>query len=144
MKYLILLFLINGCALNTAIKPFNKVNPEFNEYYNEFQEKYNIQANTPIDFGKTEGTTVAYCSRNSLVGNWIVVNEEKWKNFNKTGKTLIIFHELGHCILNRPHNNEIFTADACPKSIMYPQLDDVYFCFNKYKEYYYNELIGGN
>jgi hypothetical protein len=49
-----------------------------------------------------------------------------WKNISENDKEALVFHELGHCLLNRiAHKNDTF-ADGSPKSIMVANNTDLY------------------
>ena len=53
-------------------------------------------------------------------------NSPCWKNISENDKEALVFHELGHCLLNRiAHKNDTF-ADGSPKSIMVANNTDLY------------------
>ncbi|MFT5168205.1 MAG: hypothetical protein ACI8P3_003446 [Saprospiraceae bacterium] len=76
----------------------------------------------------------------------IIVNKNIWQSLNDSLQERLIFHELGHCELNRNHRNDKF-ADGSWKSIMrgdpLTELDErmpiPYFGFRR--DYYLNELF---
>ncbi len=55
----------------------------------------------------------------------IAMNKECWESQPEQNKEALIFHELGHCLLNRGHNDELFPSGA-PHSIMTTVLDGPY------------------
>lgn len=63
-----------------------------------------------------------------------------WKTAVEVQRQELIFHELGHCILNRDHNNAQF-ADHCPKSIM-NEYTTTPSCYVKHYEELIQELRG--
>lgn len=71
----------------------------------------------------------------------ITIDTHSWENMTETQKGVLIYHELGHCVLARGHLEEIF-IDGTPRSIMFPILvkDHV---FIRYKNYYIKELFMG-
>jgi len=81
----------------------------------------------------------------------IQIKFDAWMNFNDKRKELLIFHELGHCQLNRDHLNTTFEITiedgmkiTCPTSIMYPMLMSdlqIKYCYDKMHDYYINELF---
>ena len=91
-----------------------------------------------IDKGNVAGMC-SYSSRRSE--KEIVLDEDFWRRSNTTYKEYIVFHELGHCVLQRDHldaclNNKTWT------SIMRSGLGD---CFDNYtsrtRTYYIDELF---
>jgi hypothetical protein len=48
-----------------------------------------------------------------------------WQNEPDQNKEALIFHELGHCLLNRGHKDDVFPSGA-PKSLMITQIDGPY------------------
>lgn len=76
----------------------------------------------------------------------IIVNKSTWETLNDTLRERLIFHELGHCELNRIHKNDKL-ADGSWKSMMrgdpLPQIDEPlpvpYFGFRR--AYYIDELF---
>lgn len=73
----------------------------------------------------------------------IVVNFLVWESLQDDMKEEIMFHELGHCILGRPHVEQMIAVEGgeIPKSLMYP-----YSLPNRiyapHREYYLDELFG--
>ena len=69
----------------------------------------------------------------------IVINKDYWKNptTTETAKIALIFHELGHCDLNRRHT-ETLLSDGKPASLMYPY-NIPYLPLME--EYYFDELF---
>lgn len=49
----------------------------------------------------------------------ITINTKSWARMDDLSKEALIFHELGHCVLERGHNSETY-PDGSPVSIMHP------------------------
>lgn len=73
----------------------------------------------------------AECPRVSLRKSW-------WNRQSDAQKKLLMHHELGHCLLQRPHRTD-FLGNGNPASVMYPSIlpDSI---FNPSKSYYLSEL----
>ena len=122
------------------------INPTFYPYLEEFKkdsEKYK----TPIDMYKL--TTVfkdklsrgiaAYCVPST---NSVVVSRESWEILSSAGKKALLYHEWAHCTLRRDHTEDRHADKSlCPKSIMYPYITDVEYCFDNLEEEYIEELF---
>lgn len=132
------------------------VSEDFEPYVTSFIEEgakrgYDIDfedTGLSIVFGHTPNAS-ASCSE--IAGHdWgshqIIINREAWKVLNDSLKERLIFHELGHCELNRSHKNDKFN-DGSWASIMRgdpltgvdEKLPIPYFGFRK--SYYVDELF---
>jgi hypothetical protein len=75
-----------------------------------------------------------------------VVIDEKYFDKYRSDETVIemlVWHELGHCVLSREHDVSI--VDGCPGSIMRPYLFTAYEitkCYEERRDYYEKELCG--
>lgn len=71
----------------------------------------------------------------------ITVKRSYWKKINDDVKTVLVYHELGHCYLGRGHITS--KTNGIPNSIMYPDTSVAsYFSANKSE--YIEELFTGN
>lgn len=62
----------------------------------------------PINFGTPEETSFqAVCYIYSNNAREIIVRPEWWQGASEDDKESIIFHELGHCRLDREHDDEV-------------------------------------
>lgn len=57
---------------------------------------------------------LAYCRPST---NQIVINDLHWDSMNDVAKEQVLFHELGHCMLQRAHREDV-GADGRKESIM--------------------------
>ena len=75
----------------------------------------------------------------------VVVTNICWDNLNEWGREILMFHELGHAVLDRRHLNQSLPSCAI-KSIM-SNNSDVYNIYNQYtrfkRDYYLDELFLG-
>lgn len=128
---------------------------EFNQFVAKFQsyaksKKVNIDlSNITVQFDNSLlGTSrIGVCYE---VSKRIGINKIYWDSWTKQKKTSameeVIFHELGHCALFRPHSTEFSntnTSTKVPSSIMYPTFlnTDIY---SLNQTYYINELFNPN
>lgn len=71
----------------------------------------------------------------------ILVNEQWWNENDEDAREMVIWHELGHCVLGRPHKADM--VNGHPVSIMYPNtkvLEDKEY-YKSHKEQYTRELF---
>jgi hypothetical protein len=124
MKYLILLFLITGCGKNLedfirmgkpALKKA-KTDPIFAPFVNSFQEEFNLRVKVPIVFKTIEKRYAGVCLVYSNGYREININKDLWAYYSYEQREQLIYHELGHCVFNKGHDNT--TREDCPHSIM--------------------------
>lgn len=99
------LFLQSACGTG-EVRDFG----EFDRYVNQFEmeaKKHNWPLRIlalKIKFGTLPPQTLALCT----VGQdtpLITINENRWTTLSEVEKTIVLTHELGHCVLNRKHDN---------------------------------------
>jgi hypothetical protein len=69
---------------------------------------------------------------------YIAIDRTYWKNSSRWGREWLVFHELGHCVLDRDHRDDKFGVN-CPASIMHSYANS--FCYKDYRNYYVKELF---
>lgn len=144
MKFLSLILLILvSCAkpkqssINTSIK-----NPEITPLIDLFYSKAIENGFNPNHFAKislgydfndgsffnNNSTTIAICKVEGDKG-FVAINPQYWANFLDLDKKILLYHELGHCLLGLGHteindkkdiSTNIRTFARVPTSIMYP------------------------
>lgn len=149
----------------TNPQPTAVIDDAFNEHVAAFEEHLGRQiTSVSIQFApnltsqKTdEGTIHMIASCNAfVVPRQIWVSRELWGRLSPGDREHLIMHELGHCLFGLNHVEETIIDDdgsdvgvdvkgelhRCPVSVMNPRLDAVSPCFEKYKEYYWIDLMG--
>jgi hypothetical protein len=134
MRFYIFLFLVS-CGMEPVISPilpehnkFSTETAELKSYVSMFERDSVIYGEGVIikdlvvrfgDVGapRNGSVTLAKCYRTTDKAPEVVVGIKQWRNLSNTGKMLLVYHELGHCVLNRLHINREDTI-----SIMNPTL----------------------
>lgn len=126
------------------------VTEEFWSYFADFEEEAALRGKTvdlraagiesAIEEIPDEGVA-GQCSYGYVQGKRIVIDEEFWNRSGRNWREMVLFHELGHCYLERAHREDAFDNGIC-KSIMRSGVED---CRDAYspqnREYYLNELF---
>lgn len=121
-------------------------NPMFSPYVQSFQLELDkkgipLSANSiPIMFGPTMGNAIGYCiiSLNSRV---ITINRKYWNIASNIERELLIFHELGHCLLFLGHD-DLLLSSGTSRSIMTSALtSDLVWNYRNNKKYYIDQLF---
>lgn len=115
------IFLLVGCG--TGVRGGKAEQGEFKAYVESFEtvalekgrDLRGISYTVAIHFGETKENEFAVCHISEMGEKEIVVNEEKWGIIEETKKEMVVYHELGHCILKRAHREDV-------KSLMNPYL----------------------
>ncbi len=131
------------------------VDPTFEPYVQEFIAEGSKRGHD-IDFSDTglriefSDTAIEGASGLCFLGeHHIIINKENWFRFSERFRSFLLFHELGHCELDRLHRNEQFD-DLTWKSILrgspltgiQNRFPVTYFGFRK--DYYIDELFDTN
>jgi len=143
MKYclsLILLMLAVGCG-----KPTLQIDG-FESYIDQF-EKDALARGRNI---KVEDLVISFmvrpipgsnakCVKNPTQTPTILIDKNWWENHDELDHISLIYHELGHCILNRSHDNELVENNR-PKSLMFYGGVEGFYLRDNQREYL-NELF---
>ena len=105
------------------------------ERYGQLTIKYGIMPKSETD-RKFSG----WCERTTRT---IIIDKKSWHSYNMNSRQALIDHELGHCLLDKPHRHKVTKSEKgiAPHSVMYPDLIDGEFYANN-KEFLRNELLG--
>jgi len=95
------------------------VSPELGPFFHGF-EKEAAKRGLVIDLRNADvkgrlteiiGSTVGVCQQHT--SKEILIDRKFWESSSQLVKELIVFHELGHCYLNKVHNNRKTANGAC-------------------------------
>lgn len=152
MKKIIFLILV-GIFLSCSQDDYENSelnSSEFEPYLNSFMEEANIRGydytNNNVSFYFADiiiPNRAGICYDNDR----IVIDREYWYYANNKKKELLIYHELGHCILNRDHKNHKTNSGEC-LSYLKGSENGFNCSFNLYssfwRKYYIDELFNKN
>lgn len=140
MKYVIFILLavlIPSCSVEEpSYSIASSVDEELLPYVRSFEDEASLRGisvnwsdhHMTVGFADIETNAVGRCLTYTDASKKIELDKSYWNNQSAIGKEFVIFHELGHCILDRSH---LDTADALGRciSIMHSS-DDL--CRNNY------------
>lgn len=99
---------------------------QFGDYVAQFQQQgadqgYSVDIKDLIvKFGAMSNPLErGYCETGSDMTPTIVVDETYWDQADEGARQSLLFHELGHCVLDRLHLSGV-TTDGAPLSVMNP------------------------
>lgn len=141
---------------NTPTTTSNAVSTSFTSYVNRFislasTRGYSLSSSSLVisyDSSLSGTNTLGYCTTggaNPIIG----INRTYWESWASQGRSYemeqLMFHELGHCLLSRSHDNNTINASndsssSIPVSIMNAyHISPTYYNVNY--TYYINELF---
>lgn len=134
-----------GCAVETYNRVF------IAEAAQEFVVSFQVEAllhgheisiqNLIVKFADiTEPRWIGYCWMPNGGTPEVVLSSKYWAGATYYAKEILMFHELGHCLLLKDHIGT-FNADGMPASIMYPETFDAYY-YERNREQYLTEFFG--
>ena len=143
----LVLFLLVGCGGPLRIE----IDDEFRPYYDRFNQhsmKYRgkdfSDTNITITFVKTINVTTE--NNMTILGvchyksNIVEINKQIWVKLPTAKKEAVIAHELGHCLLNRSHDEATHPRSQWRLSVMHPLIVGPWEFSSKY-DYYMKELF---
>ena len=160
LTVMVLLLLFSSCRKDNSlvdtstteqVKTYSNVSPNLWNYFQRFEEEalsrgffvdLNQQELTAEIMEISEEGVAGTCTYSSLAPNHIVIDQSFWNQSGDLFREMVIFHELGHCVLFRDHREDAFANGACA-SIMRSGIGG---CFDNYQQatrtYYLDELFG--
>jgi len=130
VRVLILLFILPLLSCNEAStksrtstyasNKYGTVSPyirSFDSYYYRFKGGTLPINNLKITMVKSLSNSQAIGTCHSI-SKEIKILESYWTRASDSQKKLLVYHELAHCYLNRPHKSQL--VNGIPVSIMYP------------------------
>jgi len=117
------------------------IDPAFDTYVQTFESISNKQVHAIMIFADIADEEVGGTCTNSEPP-LIVIDTPYWNEITELGREQLVLHELGHCVLNRDHKENMLSG--LPVSIMYSIHfgDEWYYAQNR--AYYLQELVYGH
>lgn len=128
----------------------DQIAPELKPHFLRFQseaERYGLtfdyrEANITAEiYNIDEGSVAGSCSTDGHTQRHIRIDRSFWNRSSDMVREMVIYHELGHCLLGRGHREDTFGNGIC-KSIMRSGLGscrDAYTTDNR--SYFLEELF---
>lgn len=150
VKYLCLGLFLSGCAQLPEHRKVFRIDNELLPYVKVFEKEASKRGLVIVidDLVATikviEDTEIAGTCETQQTPR-IIIDKEYWVNGSDASREQVIFHELGHCILGRGHNDASYSPTPgvrVPASIMSSSTHYEYV-YSKYRSYYLDELFLG-
>jgi len=143
--YVLLFLLISSCEKEAMVL----IDAELQFYVDLFEEEA-MKRNQDIHIDEIgihasiediEGAVVGQCHHKENAPNAVLLDQKYWDNANEDERLFIVFHELGHCILKKDHNDQTDASGYC-LSIMHSSTEVCDINFNStQRDAYFDELF---
>lgn len=145
----ILAIIAFSSVISACGKPEINVDPELSPYYNKFIQN---GKNSGVDLSKRDITlrfvpTIKDEQQNGVIlgvcyfeDNDVEINRESWDSLSIEKREALVAHELGHCILDRDHEDSTDQLTGKKLSLMNAYLISTTDFTTKY-DYYMRELF---
>lgn len=148
MKYLLIILMLAATSCHMDYGVMQEIDPATQSYVERFQRVCNIPVFSSIVLKDMPDGYFGHCKNfgpNSNL-NVVYVNRIFWSMATDIQKEIVMFHELGHCVLDRRHLpglTQVGNYPNGPISLMFPTPYGYEPVFEENKNYYYKELCGG-
>jgi len=112
---------------------FDQYRRAFKNYAQQYSADIEGYDTIPIEFGIPHSdTAIAECDVYYLEGRKIIVLESYWNTVDDNSRESILFHEFGHCVLNRVHRTDTVTDETQQEAYSIPPLETPVSLMNPY------------
>lgn len=119
----IIIILLTGLTFSSCSKSNDKViESELLTYFEDFEleaeargvniEISKVDISGYIQNIETRGT-LGQCKTYSDGSQEVIIDEQYWNRISSSEKEYLVFHELGHCLLDKEHNDTKDSAGNC-------------------------------
>lgn len=98
---------LTACGRAPTLEEQNTFHPYYHRFVAEAKKFNRRLSPTPIGiyFSQLTPSRLGLCEENWLQSPKIYIDQTAWRSLSEGGKEALIFHELGHCVLNRDHKD---------------------------------------
>lgn len=121
--------------------PDAQVEGDLLPYVNRFEEVWGHKVTFQVYQTVIDPQYGGICYGMGTSAQVVIINSTYWDSLTDAAKEQLMFHELGHCALNRQHREDI-NSDGSPVSIMYHQMFGWMPQYLQNRQLYINELLG--
>lgn len=133
-KLMILMLLLSACGKKIE----GVIDPTFTSYVQDFEMKIGVEVNgVSIRFKPQTYPVLGVCKSGGEIAE-VEIDPTQWEKMNDIGREQLIYHELGHCALGRPHDGRKTKLNnvTVEGNIMYPYFFGEDWNYIRYREQY--------
>lgn len=136
--------ILNNEPSPSNLRKVTIIDPEIQEYYDKFYIELGINPDEiPAEFSDLHSPAVGLCISYPDGKSNILIDRAFWDRSSDSAREQVVFHELGHCLLQLGHNDNSISIDnlVIPESIMNSIAFGNQDYYHKNEYYYYKELL---
>lgn len=109
LTYLIVLITSTSCTSHT-FTPYTSyyVDSAFVSYASCFAANIGESLPNELSIHFDPSVTTGRCTKSSISRRTILINEFEWADMSSLQREFLIYHELGHCVLELKHDDDTF------------------------------------
>ncbi|HJW29308.1 MAG TPA: hypothetical protein VJ508_08635, partial [Saprospiraceae bacterium] len=117
---IIVMILLGSCQKDEQVDLF--IDSSLQEYFNRFAAE-GAARNVMVDYTAsrvsgyirliTTPNVVGQCAHDATKPNTVIIDKIYWDSADDLEREFVVFHELGHCVLNREHLDEADAQGNC-------------------------------
>jgi len=145
LSMILILILLSGCGKKlehtdiVGITAPITVDATFKPYLSKFLADTGISpSGISVIFFDLPRPSVGRCTVYNDNSRVINIDRTFWQYASEDRREATMYHELGHCALDLPHNNLLLLG--CPVSVMHENMPDYGTCYGLNKAYYHGKL----
>lgn len=155
MRTLIAILMLMSTQVSARMEKFSTdspplqirvVDPVLEPLVKRFEEEFKVRVFFPVRFYSALDNAVGSCTSWVNGARLVRIDSKRFETLNDTQKEQVMYHELGHCLFNLPHNDRRVTfsnvSDDWPASIMnsmaFDPIEALVYKLNR--RYYITEL----
>lgn len=154
MRYAAILFLfLSACNRAMVHTPMVSIEPAFQGYVSEFVAE-SVRQGRPVSItdlvvrfsSQLTAETLGECfNYHGQATNVILIDAQDWQWESDEYKRVVLFHELGHCVLNLEHvtTGNVRGGYCTSTSVMYPYIQNATNMYLENWDAYMLELFTG-
>ena len=121
-SYLLMIFWIMSCQKDNGIHVIDaRVQPYIDRFLNEGElrgvvldvDAVGLEARIETVLFQSSGHVLGFCNNEDKDNHYIVLDAKYWPTATDLEKELLVFHELGHCLLGRDHDDTTLADGTC-------------------------------
>lgn len=151
--FLGVVLLLAGCGRAASPEERAEFAPylqRFSEYSKQFGRSIRAESEVTVIFAPLPSRHLGVCQEGFWQTPRVEINRTTWELANESSREILVFHELGHCLLGRGHlDNQVAVASLdrgssvlIPVSLMSSHALSSAI-YDDYKSYYLDELFRG-
>ncbi len=80
-----------------------QIDSQYQKYVQKFEEISGVRVEVSVLASDLPEKSYGRCTRYPIVSSVVQIDAKKWQHLDEPSREVIMFHELGHCVLGLGH-----------------------------------------